>query len=163
MTHNNILLVSFGYNLSGSPDGYTIFDARGIQNPMRKFAGTRKTGLDKEVREYVIGTSKQAKRLVDDVVNEALRGLKEGYGQSGAVFIAVGCSWGHHRSVSVVEEAALRLKKLGHKAEVRHLELEDNERYDIDKLSDKRRENLRMMVREAEDQGLYELPEIILK
>lgn len=108
----DIYLASFGYNKSGPPADTAVYDARHINNP-HHFMGTKKTGRDREVREYVMHNS-NAKKLVDDIVRDVLDGQK---------YVSVGCAWGHHRSVSVVEQVAINLKRLGHKSIIEHMEL----------------------------------------
>ena len=109
-------LASFGWKIRLPPSGCRLFDARVIRNPMHRF-GKRKTGLSPEVIEYVLGTSAAAQALVRQVVHAAL---------SGEQYIAVGCDWGHHRSVSVVEQAAQEIeRRTGQRPIIDHLELDE--------------------------------------
>jgi UPF0042 nucleotide-binding protein len=119
-----IYLESFGYNLSGEPEPglcQLTLDARHIQNPYRKFG--RRSGLDPEVRDYVIENSPSARELVKDVIHKAH--------VEHETDIAVGCSFGHHRSVAVVEAAAIALRALGHSVKTYHRELAGNPRFAV--------------------------------
>ena len=96
--NHDIHIASFGFALRNPPEGFSVYDARIIKNPAKRYAGTGKTGLDEEVRDYVIGTSIEAQLLVARMARDIL--------ENGVTMAAVGCAWGHHRSVSIAEAVA---------------------------------------------------------
>nr|MDQ3827259.1 RNase adaptor protein RapZ [Actinomycetota bacterium] len=104
-----VTVVSFGYKYGLPMDSDLVIDVRFLPNPfwipeLREF-----TGLDADVRNYVLsqeGAEEFLERYLD-----LLRLISGGYRREGKRYltIAVGCTGGKHRSVVVSEALASRL------------------------------------------------------
>jgi RNase adapter protein RapZ len=108
-TCTRITLVSFGYKYGLPMDSDLVIDMRFLPNPfwipeLRDF-----TGLDAEVRNYVLA-QEGAEEFLDRYL-ELLKLISGGYRREGKRYltIAVGCTGGKHRSVVVSEALAARL------------------------------------------------------
>ncbi len=106
-------VVSFGYKYGLPVDADLVVDCRFLPNPHWVPELRPLTGRDPEVREYVLG--QPATRQFLDRYTELLEILVAGYRQEGKRFLtlAVGCTGGKHRSVTIAEELAARLAALG--------------------------------------------------
>ena len=108
-----IKLISFGYKSGDVPaPAGEVIDCRGLRNPHHVATLRMKTGLDKEVQDFVDRDPKSF-----DLVNEAL--IKVASKDT----IAFGCYGGRHRSVAMVELVAKSLRKTGLVVETKHREL----------------------------------------
>lgn len=86
---DNISIQTFSYVLDGVPkDADYVIDCRVINNPMHKKGGD-------EAKRLLVKNSSIAKRLVEESTDAIV--------QNSYKFIAVGCTWGRHRSVAVAE------------------------------------------------------------
>ncbi len=110
----NVNFISFGYKKSVPQDIETVLDVRILPNPFWVKELKYKTGLDKEVRDYIFDspiTKEYLKRATDylDFFLEqvALSGRK-------MITIAIACSGGEHRSVAVAEYFKKHYSKLYH-------------------------------------------------
>ena len=98
-----INVMSFGFKYGSPSEADLVFDVRCLPNPFYVDALKPKTGLDPEVREYVMD-SPNSKELLDklrDLVG-FLVPLYQKEGKSQLV-IAMGCTGGKHRSVTFAE------------------------------------------------------------
>jgi UPF0042 nucleotide-binding protein len=82
-----------------------------------------RTGLDAEVADYVLEQDGAAE-FVDRWV-ELIAGVADGYLQQGKRFaqVAIGCTGGKHRSVTVTEEIVRRLQARDIEARAYHRDL----------------------------------------
>jgi RNase adapter protein RapZ len=108
-TRTRITVVSFGYKYGLPMDSDLVIDVRFLPNPfwipeLRDF-----TGLDAEVRNYVL-SQECAEEFLDRYL-DLLRLISGGYRREAKRYltIAVGCTGGKHRSVVVSEALATRL------------------------------------------------------
>jgi RNase adapter protein RapZ len=116
-------VVSFGFKHGIPLDVDMIFDTRFLPNPhwvdeLRPFSG-----LDENVRDYVMGQPETCQFLerLDDLLALLLPAfLKEG---KSYLSIAVGCTGGQHRSVVIAEELAKLLGARGFKPTVHHRDI----------------------------------------
>lgn len=99
----NIHCMSFGfkYGLPASAD--FVIDVRCLPNPYWNEKLRDKTGLDKEIKDYVFSfeeSKELLKKLIDflDFLNPLY--IKEGKSQ---IVFAIGCTGGNHRSVAIAE------------------------------------------------------------
>jgi len=104
-------VVSFGFKYGLPSDADLVADARFLPNPFWQPELRALTGLDDEVRDYVL-----AQPGATDFVNDysrALRPVLEGYRRENKrhATIAVGCTGGKHRSVAIAEALAARLRE----------------------------------------------------
>jgi len=105
-----VSLESFGYKHGLPGEADIVLDARFLPNPhwvaeLRPF-----TGLDANVKDYVLGRA-EAGLFLDQVV-ALIRLLAPGFvsEQKRRLVLAVGCTGGRHRSVVLVEDLARRLR-----------------------------------------------------
>lgn len=106
-----ITVLSFGYKYGLPMDSDLVIDVRFLPNPfwipeLRDF-----TGLDADVRNYVL-SQEGAEEFLDRYL-ELLRLVSGGYRREGKRYLtlAVGCTGGKHRSVVVAEALAARLNQ----------------------------------------------------
>lgn len=108
-----ITLLSFGFKNGIPTDADLVFDVRFLPNPFYIDELKHKTGNDKEVSDYVMSFP-EAEQFLDkltDMMNFLIPGyVKEGKYQ---LVIAIGCTGGKHRSVTLANELYKRLKDKG--------------------------------------------------
>lgn len=115
-----ISILSFGFKHGIPLDSDLVFDVRFLPNPhyiddLREF-----TGNDQKVRDYVMkwDQSKEfAKKLYDLIDFLIPYYIKEGKTQ---LVIAMGCTGGKHRSVTIANTLYDYLKEKGHKVITNH-------------------------------------------
>lgn len=97
-------LESFGYRYGVPPAADLVFDVRFLPNPHYIPELQVLTGLDPEVRDYVL--SQPVCREFRGHLNVLLDFLLPHYRKEGKSYltIAVGCTGGRHRSVSIVDD-----------------------------------------------------------
>lgn len=102
-------LLSFAYPAGLPREADLVFDARFLRNPHYDAALKAMTGLDKDVREYVRRDPDYA--LFLSQILGLLRLVLPRFVAEGKkhATIAIGCSGGQHRSVTLVEEIAAAL------------------------------------------------------
>jgi len=115
-----VQLVSFGFKHGLPLDADLVFDVRFLPNPNYVQELRHRTGLDDEVREYVLRWP-IAQELLTRLAT-LIEFLLPQYSQEGKsqVVVAIGCTGGQHRSVVVVEELALSLRGSGRRISVEH-------------------------------------------
>lgn len=122
-------LLSFGFKYGLPIDADMVFDVRFLPNPYYIAELSKKSGLDKEIQNYICSFPESALFLdkVEDIVEFLIPGyLKEGKSQ---LIIAIGCTGGRHRSVALSEFMAERLKINGHRVKIEHRDINE-ENYD---------------------------------
>ena len=105
-----IEVVSFGFKYGLPLDADLVFDVRFLLNPYYKPELRDKTGLDKDVYDYVMGfeESESFYQHLLDLIEPILPGYqKEG---KAILTIAVGCTGGQHRSTAFAHRLAEDLK-----------------------------------------------------
>lgn len=114
-SYNNLMvsILSFGFKFGIPADADLVFDVRFLPNPFYIDELKYKTGQDKEVQDYVMGFS-EAKEFRDKL-SEMIRFLIPNYVREGKyqLVIAVGCTGGKHRSVTLANELYRSLKDRG--------------------------------------------------
>jgi len=102
--------VSFGFKYGAPLEADLVLDVRCFRNPFYIDELKHKTGLDKEVREFVLNSdaSKGFEKHLFGLVDYMLP-LYRNEGKSQLV-IAIGCTGGKHRSVTFTERLAEHLK-----------------------------------------------------
>lgn len=104
-----ITILSFGFKYGIPTDADLVFDVRFMPNPYYVEELKYKTGNDREVQEYVMQSDVSGQflnRLVDMLEFLIPNYIKEGKTQ---LVIAVGCTGGRHRSVTIANELFARL------------------------------------------------------
>ena len=116
-------IVSFGFKYGIPVDADMVVDTRFLPNPHWVPELRPKTGLDAEVSGYVLAMPEaeefleRLEALLDTVYAGFLRERKQ------FLTIAVGCTGGKHRSVTMGEELAERLRTRGVETLVAHRDL----------------------------------------
>jgi hypothetical protein len=109
-------LVSFGFkhnpNMGEDENRYLIDVRKNVRNPWQVEALRMKTGLDKEVQDYIQVCPKTKQTLAKIISNAYVYRT-----------IYVGCVGGRHRSVALVELAAKALGENGFKVKITHKDL----------------------------------------
>jgi UPF0042 nucleotide-binding protein len=116
-------IVSFGYKYGIPIDADLLFDVRFLPNPYYDLRLRPLTGLDAEVRDYVLG-SPGVQEYLDRLV-PLLDFLFPRYAAEGKAHltIGVGCTGGRHRSVTIAEWLGERYSKQGYYTVVRHRDM----------------------------------------
>lgn len=125
-----ISVVSFGYRYGLPLDADLVFDVRFLPNPHYIKELRPNTGMDANVRDYVLNQPVTAQFL--DHLYPFLTYLIPHYRQEGktSLTIAIGCTGGRHRSVSIARELIARFAADEVGVIERHRDLfRDNERY----------------------------------
>lgn len=119
----HVNLMSFGYKHGLPLDVDVVLDCRFLPNPHWVDELRPLTGLDDDVRAYVLGHDVAASFLekVDDLLAVVLP-AQEAQGRS-YLSIAFGCTGGRHRSVAIAEAVAERLRAHGYAPTVSHRDL----------------------------------------
>jgi len=117
-------VVSFGYKHGVPLDADLMFDCRFLPNPNWVDELRPLSGLDEQVRAFVLGQVATTEFL--DRVDDLLAMLVPAYTAEAKSYltIAVGCTGGRHRSVVLAEELAKRLHDRGCAATVIHRDLD---------------------------------------
>lgn len=104
-----VALVSFGYSYGIPRDVDLVFDCRFLPNPHWIEALRPLTGLDEPVTQFVLA-KEPAQHFLDDVTN-MLEWQIPAFAAEGKSYlsIAIGCTGGRHRSVTIAEELRRRL------------------------------------------------------
>ena len=116
-------VVSFGFKYGLPIDADLVFDVRFLPNPHYIENMRPKTGLDEEVSSYVLKwpeTSKFLEKLIDLLAFMIPHFKREGKSQ---VVIAIGCTGGQHRSVTLAEYIGDYFRK-SFKGHVSHRDIE---------------------------------------
>ncbi len=108
-----VSIVSFGYKYGMPLDADLVVDCRFLPNPYWIPELAPMTGLDAPVRDFVLSRPGAQEFLTAYL--EALRLMLEGDEREGKHFVtlAVGCTGGKHRSVTIAEYLAMRLADAG--------------------------------------------------
>jgi len=123
-----INILSFGFKYGVPLDSDMVFDVRFLPNPyyiedLKKFSGTNDS-----VKNYVmqwpaaVGFLDKLSDMMEFLIPHF---IKEGKSQ---LVVAIGCTGGRHRSVTMANMLSNRLKKNSHRVIVEHRDIEE-ERY----------------------------------
>lgn len=119
-----VSLISFGYKHGIPYDADLVFDVRFLPNPHFVDALRPLDGRDAPVKDFVLAgdESRQLLARLEDLV----RFLLPLYQREGKAYltIAIGCTGGRHRSVTLVEALRGVLQGLGFEPLVRHRDLD---------------------------------------
>ena len=118
-----VSVYSFGFKHGAPTDADIVIDVRFLPNPFYERELRDKTGMDEEVKDYVLGkdeTKEFLKRwfsLLDFVM--------PGYVKEGKQYlsIAVGCTGGQHRSVVLANATGQHLSQEGYRITTTHRDL----------------------------------------
>ena len=118
-----ITVVAFGFKNGILKDCDIVMDVRFLPNPFYLPELREKTGLDKEVQQYIM-SFKESKEFAEKFT-DLIRYLIPKYIKEGKSYltIAMGCTGGKHRSVFMAHELAQRLTKAGLNASEFHRDI----------------------------------------
>ena len=108
----HLRLVSFGFKHSPPRDADMVLDVRSLPNPYYDPALRPRTGLEKDVADYVFQNEDAEnfyaglREFVRTAAERAQASGRHGY------TVGIGCTGGQHRSVAVTERLAADLKDL---------------------------------------------------
>ena len=116
-------VMSFGFKYGLPSEGDLIFDVRCLPNPFYVDELKKKTGLDAEVRDYVMNSPNSTELL--NKLKDLIGFLVPLYQQEGKsqLMIGVGCTGGKHRSVTFAELLYQFLSEQGCNVRVVHRDI----------------------------------------
>ncbi|WP_370640522.1 RNase adapter RapZ [Salipaludibacillus sp. CUR1] len=120
----SVHVLSFGYKHGIPIDADLVFDVRFLPNPHYIDHMRPQTGLDKEVSDYVLKW-KETQQFIDKL-DDLLQYMLPHYKREGKsqLILAIGCTGGKHRSVTLAEYFKKRLEQLDYFTYVTHRDVE---------------------------------------
>lgn len=108
-----VTVMSFGFKHGIPVDADLVFDVRFLPNPFYIDRLKQKTGNDKEVQDYVLSFP-EAEAFMEKLL-DMIQFLIPSYVKEGkhSLVVAVGCTGGRHRSVTLADELYKRMKDRG--------------------------------------------------
>lgn len=108
-----VTVMSFGFKHGIPSDADLVMDVRFLPNPFYIDELKAKTGNDREVQEYVMGFPEAEEFMTK--LTDLLQFLIPNYVKEGKyrLVIAIGCTGGKHRSVTLANELYRRMKDRG--------------------------------------------------
>ncbi len=119
-----VTVISFGFKYGIPIEADMVLDARFLPNPHYVEALRSKSGMDREVYDYVFQHPESTefmqhlKRLIAFLLPHYVEEGKSSF------TIAVGCTGGRHRSVAVALALAEMIRALGHSVEAVHRDVD---------------------------------------
>lgn len=119
-----ITVLSFGFKYGIPADADLVFDVRFLHNPFYIDELKHKTGNDREVFDYVMKAPAALEFL--DKLEELLKFLIPNYIVEGKnqLVVAIGCTGGRHRSVTLARGIMDRLSGLEYGIKMEHRDIE---------------------------------------
>jgi UPF0042 nucleotide-binding protein len=117
-------IITFGFKYGVPSEADLVFDLRFLPNPYFDKSLRPMSGLDKAVADYVLGNPTGQgfiKRFHDFLLYILPLYADEGRYR---ITLALGCTGGRHRSVSVAESVLATLKEKGYAASIEHRHME---------------------------------------
>ena len=116
-------ILSFGFKYGIPVDADFVFDVRFLANPFWEEDLKNLTGLDKKVQDFVL--KQDGAENFSKTINDLINTTTPGYVREGKkyVTVAIGCTGGKHRSVTIAEKVAQGLLNSGAKVRVVHRDL----------------------------------------
>lgn len=119
----SVSIISFGYKYGIPMDADMVFDVRFLPNPYYVSSLKEHTGEEDMVQDYVLKwpiTEKFYKKFFDFIEFLLPEYKKEGKSH---LMIAIGCTGGHHRSVTTAIKLKDHLLKQGYRVIVEHKDI----------------------------------------
>ena len=119
-----ITVLSFGFKYGIPSDADLVFDVRFLPNPFYIDELKLLTGNDVAVRDYVM--EQQEAEIFKDKLTDLCEFLIPNYIKEGKnqLVIAIGCTGGKHRSVTLANELYNNLRKSGHSVIIAHRDID---------------------------------------
>lgn len=113
-----IKVMAFGFKYGMPTEADLVFDVRCFPNPFYVDELKHKTGNDKDVQDYVMSSSSSVKFM--DKLYDMMEFLIPLYLEEGklSLTVAIGCTGGKHRSVTMANKLGEFLKRLGYSVEM---------------------------------------------
>ena len=118
-----VKVISFGFKHGIPVDADMVFDVRCFPNPFYIPELREKTGNDKEVQDYVMNNTSAVEYLkkIEGMI-DFLVPVFSGEGRK-MLIVAIGCTGGHHRSVTFANKLADYVKTLGYTSSAVHRDI----------------------------------------
>ncbi|HQN49185.1 MAG TPA: RNase adapter RapZ, partial [Caldisericia bacterium] len=119
----SITIISFGYKYGIPLDSDLMFDVRFLPNPFYMDNLKNTTGLDEEVKNFVLSNDATKGFLIrfkDLILFLIPQYINEG---KSSLIISFGCTGGRHRSVVIAEETKNFLEKNGFRCTIFHRDI----------------------------------------
>lgn len=123
-----VSIESFGFKYGIPMDCDLVFDVRFIPNPYYIAELKPKTGMNKEVSDYVMSFPESKAFLIKlvDMINFLIpHYVKEGKSQ---LVVGIGCTGGKHRSVTIANQLHTKLKHKDFSVVVEHRDIERDDK-----------------------------------
>ncbi|MGE4283620.1 MAG: RNase adapter RapZ [Clostridia bacterium] len=119
-----ITILSFGFKYGIPLDSDLVFDVRFLPNPYYISTLKEHTGLNEDVKSYVIKWPQAGEFLVK--LDEMLEFLIPHYIEEGKsqLVVSIGCTGGKHRSVTIAEALGEYLIKKNHRVVINHRDMD---------------------------------------
>jgi UPF0042 nucleotide-binding protein len=116
-------IFSFGFKYGIPVESDLVFDARFLPNPFYIPELKKQTGLDEDVRRFVMG-QEPSRRFLSGLV-EMLDFLIPHYASEGKnqLIVSLGCTGGRHRSVTLSDALWKDLRSRGHSTALHHRDI----------------------------------------
>ncbi|MDO5381906.1 MAG: RNase adapter RapZ [Eubacteriales bacterium] len=123
-----VTVLSFGFKYGIPADADLVFDVRFLPNPYYIDELKYLTGNDKPIQDFVMG-SEEAKEFLTRI-DGLIKFLLPNYVKEGktSLVIAIGCTGGKHRSVTLANAIADIIKKTEYGCKVEHRDIEKDAR-----------------------------------
>ncbi len=116
--------MSFGFKYGFPAEADLMLDVRCFPNPFYITELKNKTGLDREVQDYVLDSEDMQTFLAHlTAMLDQLLPLYAGEGRTRLV-VAIGCTGGKHRSVTVASQLAAHIEQSGYRAMIQHRDID---------------------------------------
>ena len=119
----NVSVLSFGFKHGIPIESDLVFDVRFMPNPYYVAELKNKTGLDREVRDFVFSFRQTHEFMAQ--LEKMITFLLPLYSEEGetVLVIGIGCTGGHHRSVAVAHELAEYIARMGYQVTENHRDI----------------------------------------
>lgn len=119
-----VTVLSFGFKYGIPVDADLVFDVRFLPNPYYIEELKPLTGNDKAIRDYVLGF--EAADIFIEKLEDMIKFLLPNYVEEGknSLVIAIGCTGGKHRSVTIANVLAGKLKSTEYGCKVEHRDID---------------------------------------
>ena len=119
----NVAVVSFGFKFGIPADVDLVFDVRFLPNPYYDLSLRPLTGNDRPIQEFVM--KHEESRVFLEKLEDMLNFLIPNYIKEGKynLVIGIGCTGGKHRSVTITNALAEKLKQLPYPVKVEHRDI----------------------------------------
>ena len=119
----NVAVVSCGFKFGIPADVDLVFDVRFLPNPYYELSLRPLTGNDRPIQEFVM--KHEESRVFLEKLEDMLKFLIPNYIKEGKynLVIGIGCTGGKHRSVTITNALAEKLKQLPYPVKVEHRDI----------------------------------------